>query len=508
VVQIAHFYRPAAGLTALEFFGERFAPRRLKRLKTVPIYTLKDSWGYDGQFYAQLAVAGNPFDPELRTALDAPAYRSKRILLPALAHVVGLGRPSWVLNVYAVSNLLCWLVLAALTARWWFPPTDLQNLLRWTGTLFSAGMVVSVTRSLTDAPALLCVACGVRWLETERFKLGSCALALAGLVRESSIIYATALIPTHDAGRAVWGRRGLAIIAVIAPTAVWGSMLVLHFRGSGSVEQAFGLPFASLIGKVRDIAALWRLHGFASIDNELWAVLALTVQCAFIALYRRPQRHWWRIGATSSLLFVVLGPAVWEGTPSAAARAVLPLTLAFNVLVPRTRAWLVLLVAGNLTALSAPHLAKDLPPGAADLQGGTISVRFEPGWWDLERLGQRTWRWSPGATALRVHNPRSDTYLVTLDFEVSSVIARSLEIRTPDAQKVIKLPQAERISSAFGPFPVPPGDTVVRMTTDDPPWTEPGPIGRKLAFAIYGLRLTVNAPRAAEPMPVSGQPIK
>jgi hypothetical protein len=49
--------------------------------------------GYDGQFYAQIAVAGNPFDPALVTALDSVAYRNRRVLVPALAHVMGWAGP-------------------------------------------------------------------------------------------------------------------------------------------------------------------------------------------------------------------------------------------------------------------------------------------------------------------------------------------------------------------------------------------------------------------------------
>src|SRR6202020_1608324 len=121
-----------------------------------------------GQFYAQIAVAGNPFNPELRTALDAPAYRMRRILLPELAHLAGLGRPATTLAAYALSNVVCWVILAWITARWWFRPTSFENLVRWVGTMFGAGVLVSATRSLTDGPSLLVLALGMRCLELNR----------------------------------------------------------------------------------------------------------------------------------------------------------------------------------------------------------------------------------------------------------------------------------------------------------------------------------------------------
>src|SRR6185436_137400 len=105
-------YDRHTGFTVMETFGEKFADRRLAQLREVPIHTRPDSYGYDGQWYAQVAVAGNPLAPELRGALDSPAYRARRSLMPVLAHLAGLGRPVWVLNAYALSGLVCWLLLA------------------------------------------------------------------------------------------------------------------------------------------------------------------------------------------------------------------------------------------------------------------------------------------------------------------------------------------------------------------------------------------------------------
>ena len=70
-------------------FGDHFAAKRLPRLHDVPLYTYARSYGYDGQFYAQIAVAGNPFDRDLEAALDSPGYRTRRVLLPAVAHLLG-----------------------------------------------------------------------------------------------------------------------------------------------------------------------------------------------------------------------------------------------------------------------------------------------------------------------------------------------------------------------------------------------------------------------------------
>ena len=44
-----------------------------------------------------------------------------------------------------------------------------------------------------------------------------------------------------------------------------------------------------------------------------------------------------RVGVAYVVLMVVLGPDVWGGYPGAALRVVLPMTIAFNLLLPRTR---------------------------------------------------------------------------------------------------------------------------------------------------------------------------
>ena len=209
--QMVRFGDRHTGYSSLILFGDHFAPQRLPQLAPVPLYTYARQVGYDGQFYAQIAVAGNPFDRDLARALDAPAYRERRILLPLIVHIVGLGRPAVIIQLFALANLLCLALLAALLARWWFPPTDLDNLIRWAGIVFGAGLVVSTTRSLTDGPALLLIAIGARQLERGRTWAAAVVLGLAGLVRETSVLCAVAFWP-----RAI-GRTGRTNLGGPAP---------------------------------------------------------------------------------------------------------------------------------------------------------------------------------------------------------------------------------------------------------------------------------------------------
>ena len=69
---------------------------------------------------------------------------------------------------------------------------------------------------------------------------------------------------------------------------------------------------------------------------------------AVLALRANWRSPWWRVGITYALLMVFLGPGVWGGVPGAVSRVVLPMTCAFNLLLPRNRAFWPLAIIGNL----------------------------------------------------------------------------------------------------------------------------------------------------------------
>ncbi|MES1195307.1 MAG: hypothetical protein ABUL65_05390, partial [Opitutus sp.] len=101
---IAAKFSPQTGFTSLLRFGETWNDRRLASLHGLPIAIVPHSNGYDGQFYAQLALDPLLRETETARVLDVPAYRARRILLPGAAAIAGLGRPWWTLQVYALLN--------------------------------------------------------------------------------------------------------------------------------------------------------------------------------------------------------------------------------------------------------------------------------------------------------------------------------------------------------------------------------------------------------------------
>jgi hypothetical protein len=233
---------------------------------------------------------------------------------------------------------------------------------RWGGTLFAEGMLSSISRSLTDCPALLLIAIGMRLLERNRERLGAAVLAAAGLVRETSVFCAAALLSPGGEPPG-WGRRLVEAAAVVLPTLIWTSVLVVYHGEVGSYRN-FDLPFASVVQYLGTIRDAWPGRGALWVGLALCGIVAMSVQVGFVMARPKLGNAWWRIGAAFSILWLCLGWAVWEvgHLPHAAApRVILPLTLAFNVLVPRTGLGLVLLLAGNADVLPAMTLLKPPP---------------------------------------------------------------------------------------------------------------------------------------------------
>ena len=489
--ELARFRDAQTGLSSLILFGDHFAPRRLPQLADVPLYTYAHSDGYDGQFYAQMAVAGNPFDPALARALDAPAYRERRILVPLAVHLLALGRPAAIVQLFALANVICLALLAALLARWWFPPGDLGNLLRWAGVVFSAGMVVSTTRSLIDGPALLLLAVAARQLERGRHRPAAVLLALAGLARETSLLAAGAFwTPGQTPAER---RRALGATVVAAgPALGWALLLASHFQHLGGLRNLAG-PFAALPDKGRALGAAWRAHGFdRALRGELLVLLALAVQIGFFVARRHHRDLWWRLGAAFALFAPFLGAPVWEGFPSAAARALLPLSLAFNRLAPRSRRGLALLVAGNLGLLAVPDLLGSITPSEQVAFVGGVRTHYQDGWLVPEHAGRDTWRWSSRSASLALDNPGPAPRSATLDFQLRSVTARTVAVAVGDAPpRRLALAADRPLAVHLGPLPLPAGRTEMVFSTDAPPWSEPGPTGRPLAFSLHRFFVSV-----------------
>jgi hypothetical protein len=433
----AQCYIPGKGFTYLVKFGQLESSRYLPELKAVNHYEIEGTHGYDGQFYAQIAMHPQLGDPALRDAVDGVVYRARRILFCWTAYALALGDPVRALHIYAVQNIVAWLALAALLWRW-FPATSWSNFLRWAGVLFSVGLVGSVNGALTDGPSLLLIAAGAALAEAGRPWWSAALLGLSGLGKETNVLAGAALAPKEGAEVRAWMKAVGRLALVALPLAIW---LVTLKTWLGEAMDAgarnFAPPLVAYAGKWREVA-----HEFAvpnAAHGSVLVMVALTVQFLFFALRPRWRELWWRIGAAYAGLMAVLGAAVWEGYPGAAARVLLPMTLAFNIAVPRGARWWAVLLLGNASVLLVPDVMT--PPlrevyrvsgpyalRIVERTGEALELRFDENWFGPEQSLFETWRWNRGNASIMVHNLQPFALVADVSFVLRTRESRHVAV--------------------------------------------------------------------------------
>jgi hypothetical protein len=365
------FYDPRYGFTALIQFQTTEA-EELPAVRAVPHQRLtrQSGGGYDGQFYAQMAIEPLLRDPLIDRALDNPAYRARRILFSWTAWIAGLGRPAWILQAYAIQNAAFWLLLACLLARW-LPPTSLENFAAWFACLYTHGMLVSVRLALIDGPSTALIALAMTALCAHRPWLAAATLGISGLGRETNLLSAVAMAPGLQsvAGHAVhgegpsrpqartWRRRAARVVGqgllVILPLALWLDYVrsiywATPLAGGDHLITPFTAWFRAWQTAFGDLRAAGWTH---PARHNLLVLAALTTQAGYLLWIRRWRDAWWRVGIAYGALMLSLHAVVWEGYPGAMTRIALPLTLAFNLLLPRTRWFWPLVIIGNLAVV-------------------------------------------------------------------------------------------------------------------------------------------------------------
>ncbi|MES2697086.1 MAG: hypothetical protein V4773_26715 [Verrucomicrobiota bacterium] len=491
---VSQFYQRDTGFSSLISIGDMLTATKVTALKQSPHYVYESSPGYDGAYYVQLALYPTLDNPELTKAIDNLPYRAKRILFCWAAYVLGLGQPAWVVQAHALLNVLCWLALAFVLLRW-FPLTSWENVLRWAAVMFSHGVIMSVRHSLVDGPSLLLVALALRWLEDGKQIAGATTLALAGLGKETSLL-ASAGIDFAWNKPSTWGRPVLTVIAIAVPLALW--MGFIKWKFGPAEDPGMGNFTAPLLGFVEKANTAWEdLQGDPTWTLN-WAVaatvVALAVQWLFLALRWRPDDRWWRVGAAFALMMVFLSTPVWEGYPGASTRVLLPMTLAFNVLVPRGLKWLPVLLLGNMTV--AASIYEFSPPhdfytvrGPA---GAEVRVVPEKGWHGPERHLQGHWRWSAGRGELRLINSSGRPLLVAMNAEALSVEGeRRIRVMLGDRLLWSEPVGAQTVIPVRFGLTLQPGETTLVFSSDRP-GQKVGTDPRDLAFQISNLDIVVK----------------
>ena len=364
LASVARFYHPEFGFSALLVIPEGHE-YEIEALRSVPHFEYKSRQEYDGSLYVQIAMDPLLRDPAIDRALDAPAYRTRRILFCWTAYALGFGKPAWILQTYALQNVLCWLLLAWLLVRW-IPPRTPRLVAVWGASMFSHGLIISVRMALLDGPSLLLLAVAVAFAEGGRRWLTAATVGLAGLGRETNVLGAASL--PWPRGWREWMKTIAAVALVALPLLVWQDYIWSIYRGtsaSAGVDH-LTMPFTAYLEKWQITIRAVSVRGpFNAAGYTLLVLVALTVQTAFIATSRLFKEPWWRLAAVFAVLMLMAHPDVWGGYPGAITRVALPLKFGFNVLLVKTEpsgfwSWFIL---GNLDVVAALNL---LPfPGTA-----------------------------------------------------------------------------------------------------------------------------------------------
>lgn len=371
-------------------------------------------------------------------------------------------------------------------------------------------MLASVRYAVMDGPALLLLALAVVLLERGRPRAGLALLALGGLGKETSLLGGVVLAPGTAAGFRTWAHAARRGLLLVAPLAAWLAYVAL--RAGPALDAGvrnFDWPLAGYVAQWRAVAPDLALGSWPNSRPLASALIlaALTVQAVTLAARPQWDRLWWRIGAAYAGLLLVLGGAVWEGFPGAAARVLLPLQLAFNVVVPSGRWWRVVLLAGNLSVWAVPAMF-ELPTGPShhllgaatalkDAAGRPVTVSYRSGWHAPERHGAQWWRWSRGEGTIAVRNPHANALPLRLAFALDAPADRRVELRLNGAPIWAGRAGGTRPQPVTVPaHSLQPGENLLTWATDAAPLLV-GRDPRPLAFSVRNLRIEVGEPSTA-----------
>jgi hypothetical protein len=281
---------------------------------------------YDGQYYYAIA-----FDPWLRShevvpLLDDPAYRYRRILLPALASALALGQPQAFPATLLLVNVSAWLLCGA--AAWRLARRDgLPAPWLTLGVLTTSGLVYATFRTLPEPLALAFVLWGILAYRSERLPLAGALLGCAALAREESALVALA-IGLFALLRERRPPRELALFGALAlsPAVLWWGYLAWALPPAvTALGSRLSWPFVGFAGEA---AAAFEINHTrtnllrsVSVDAvALWLSLE-----AFLGLRRTPTL-WGALALAQALLCAVLRGDIWSYY-AGSARVIVPLSV-------------------------------------------------------------------------------------------------------------------------------------------------------------------------------------
>lgn len=495
LVLVGRFWHPVHGFTVFFQLDAANDDLKIAAFRELPVYVHRNTGGYDGLYYAQIAHDPTLSDAELPRAMDNFSYRARRILPSALAWLLGAGQPAGIVFAYPLVNVFAWLLLAALLWRL-LAVQNARGLFAWAGLLFSAGALASVRLALTDLVALTVIAGSLLLAERARERAAAGLLAAAALARETSLLALAGL-----AGRPWWSGRNVGRVLVVAsPLALWLAYVRWRVGPADAGWSNFAMPGFGLVEKwLADFAALTTVADQPLVWTTLLATLGLTVQAAFFLSRWQPADRWWRLGVAYAVLLLFLGTAVWEGFPGAATRVLLPLNLAFNVFILRTGAPLAWLLAGNLTLGAGLLAMRDIPRDSGEFAAGRShgigwSAQAVEGWDGRETHGRRVWQWTPHGGTVRFETWPKTAATAEVHFRLRALEPCDVSVRQ-GGRELARIRVGLALTEHVVRVVLDAGHATLEFSTDAAPTPESAePGARELAFALYDLRLALSDP--------------
>jgi hypothetical protein len=277
-------------------------------------YIFRSSWGYDGEFYRN--IAHDPwFQKGWSKYLDAARLRHARILVPGLAWLLAAGQAQYVDAAYVAIVLLCVYLGVYWLSR--YAVAHARSPAWGLGILLVPGTLISIDRMTVDI-ALIALCAGFVWHLKRESAVGLYAvLVLAGLARETGLLLTAACCL-----QALWMRRwrqALLWATSALPALAWYAFVATQSphaqtRAGGLVPRwLFQYPLVGIVMKLFQpesypfSPALNR--AIQAVDAIALCGLLLALGLAVWSLRKRPfQEEQWATLAFVALALVVSAP--------------------------------------------------------------------------------------------------------------------------------------------------------------------------------------------------------
>ena len=325
IVHVLIKYNSETHFTCLIYFGSFSNESVLKEVRDIP-RALRSKYGYDGQYYAQIAIDPSLKNPQLKQAIDSPSYRSRRIFVPTLCYLLGLGKPWLILQVYALINLFFYALLLYGLIHF-LKPHNLKHLLGIAAIMWSTGCLISIERALLDLPAATLIFFASYF---ENF-LAFPVFAMALLTKETSLlsIFALPWLTNHHLKHVGKMLSGLGVVMI--PLFLWVYYVHNTFNGTYTGTNNFGIPLVAFSEHIWNTVKAFYAQPNKYLLFELLAPSSLLLQALYLLKKIRLNSRFWRMGIGFAVLFFFLGKATFA-EQIAYCRIVLPLTISFNLI--------------------------------------------------------------------------------------------------------------------------------------------------------------------------------